>query len=71
MLRERIDGESKPRIIKLFVTPEDHIRLRLAAVISDQSVGAFCRELVLSKVQELTKDISLQARPGNRQIRKR
>ena len=66
MVKEQVAGEPKPRLIKLFVKFEDHVRLRLAAVMSDQAVAEFCRELVLAKALELTKGIPLPARSSNR-----
>lgn len=70
MVKERVAGEPKPRLIKLCFKVEDHVRLRLAAAMSDQAVGEFCRELVLAKALELTKGIALPAQPSNRSARR-
>jgi hypothetical protein len=57
-----VKQESKPRLIKLLVDPEEHMRLRLAAAMMDQGMSEFCRATVVEKVRELTKDIKLAKR---------
>jgi uncharacterized protein (DUF1778 family) len=57
MAKEKADAKS--RMIKIAVTADDHVRLRLAAAMTDQAISEFCREVVLERARELTKEIKL------------
>lgn len=69
MANESVAVDPKPRLIKLFFKVEDHVRLKLAAVMSDQGVGDFCREVIMAKAREMTKGIQVPARSSNGSVR--
>jgi hypothetical protein len=55
----KVKQESKPRLIKILIDSEEHMRLRLAAAMMDQGLSEFCRATVVEKVMDLTKDVKL------------
>jgi hypothetical protein len=55
----KVKQDSKPRMIKILIDPEDHMRLRLASAMTDQGISEFCQVTVVEKARQLTKDIKL------------
>ncbi len=41
-------------VVKFFVNQEAHAKIQLAAAMSGRSMGAFCRDLVMEIVDEMT-----------------
>ena len=64
MAKEKDLPDQKKRLIKILVDPEDQLRLKMAALMSDQSVAEFCKGIVVAKAREVTKGIQLSGKPG-------
>jgi hypothetical protein len=67
----RDDRDLRPRLVKLHIAADDHVRLRLAAVMLDQGIAEFCQKAVVARSQELTKDIQLPGGAAKSQGAKR
>ncbi len=48
--------------VKIFVSREDHKRIRIAAAIQGTTVSAYCRRVVLQMATHATKALALE--PG-------
>lgn len=59
MKKQEHDGDHKARLVKMHIGPEDHARLRLAAVMRGQGIGEFCRNAVVTNAKEVTKNVEL------------
>ena len=50
-------ADVKQRLIKMHISPDDHVRLRIAALVTDKAVSEYCRDVVMTNVREVTKEI--------------
>ena len=51
------NAEKTMHVVKFFVGPEDHHKIKVAAAISRQSVRDFCAQVVVDASSEITRTV--------------
>ena len=56
---KKTKSKEQPRLIKLFVEPDDHDRIRLAAALKRTGMAEFAKSVVLAEARRLTAGIDI------------